>query len=175
MNRTALVLGIALVLPLLIFLAFGLGSDPRSIESPLVGKPAPQFTLADLEGRPHQLADLRGRPVVINFWATWCQPCVVEHPMLLAGARRYDGRAVFLGIVYQDEPALIRRFVEARGAWGPSLLDPGSEVAIAYGVYGAPETFFIDADGVVAEKVTGLVTPEKLDAVLQPLLGPEGA
>ncbi len=170
MNRTALVLGALLVVPLLLFLAVSLGKDPRAIDSPLVGKEAPTFTLEDLEGRVYQLAASRGRPVVINFWATWCQPCVVEHPVLLSGARRYAGRVDFVGVVYQDEPAAIRQFVATRGAWGPSLIDPGSRVAIAYGVYGAPETFIVNAEGTIVEKVTGLVTPQALERILGELL-----
>ena len=170
MNRTALILGALLVAPLLVFLWVSLGKDPRSIESPLVGKPAPTFSLEDLDGNVHRLAESRGRPVVINFWATWCQPCIVEHPVLVSYARRYAGQVDFLGVVYQDEPDAIRRFVATRGAWGPSLVDPGSRVAIAYGVYGAPETFIVGPDGVVVEKVTGLVTPQTLDRILGDLL-----
>lgn len=170
MNRTALILGALLVLPLLIFLAISFRFDPRSIDSPLVGQEAPSFSLADLDGQVHRLSESRGRPVVINFWATWCQPCVVEHPVLQAGARRYRGQVDFLGVVYQDEPGKIRQFVTERGSWGPSLLDPGSEVAISWGVYGAPETFFLDEDGTIVERVAGLVTPQVLERILSELL-----
>lgn len=170
MNRVALILGGVFVVPLLIFLALSFRYDPRAIDSPLIGNQAPTFTLADLDGTVKSLADSSGRPAVINFWATWCQPCVVEHPVLLDGARRYRGRVDFLGIVYQDDPDLIRRFVDTRGAWGPALIDPGSEVAIAYGVYGAPETFFIDGEGRIVERVAGLITPNILDRILGELL-----
>ncbi len=170
MNRVALILGALFVVPLLIFLAISFRYDPRAIDSPLVGKRAPTFTLADLDGRVYQLTESPGRPVVLNFWATWCQPCVVEHPVLLAGARRYAGRVDFVGVVYQDKPELIREFITQRGAWGPSLIDPGSQVAIAYGVYGAPETFFVDSGGTIVERVAGLVTPETLDRILGGLL-----
>jgi cytochrome c biogenesis protein CcmG/thiol:disulfide interchange protein DsbE len=169
-NRTALLLGAAFVLPLLIFLAISFRFDPRAIDSPLVGREAPTFSLADLDGQVHRLSDSRGRPVVINFWATWCQPCVVEHPVLQAGARRYQGQVDFLGVVYQDEPEKIRRFVTERGAWGPSLVDPGSKVAIAYGVYGAPETFFLDENGTIVERVAGLVRPEVMERIISRLL-----
>ncbi|MDX1643699.1 MAG: redoxin domain-containing protein [Thermoanaerobaculia bacterium] len=170
MNRVVLVVGLLIVVPLLIFLAIGFRFDPRTIESPLVGKPAPEFSLVDLDGRPVALDDLLGRPVVINFWATWCQTCIVEHPILLQAARSYEGRAHFVGIVYQDEPEPIRRFVERRGAWGPSLLDPSSRVAIAYGVYGAPETFILDSEGRVVRKVTGMVDWDVLTETLDSLL-----
>jgi cytochrome c biogenesis protein CcmG/thiol:disulfide interchange protein DsbE len=165
-----LILGAVFVVPLIIFLAISFRFDPRSIDSPLVGREAPTFSLADLDGQVHRLAESRGRPVVINFWATWCQPCVVEHPVLQAGARRYSGQVDFIGVVYQDEPEKIRRFIRQRGAWGPALIDPGSEVAIAYGVYGAPETFFLNADGVIVERVAGLVTPQTLDRILTGLI-----
>lgn len=170
MNRTVLVVGALIVVPLLVFLAIGFRFDPRSIESPLIGKPAPEFELEDLDGQRVDLADLGGKPVVINFWATWCQPCVVEHPLLVQASRTYEGRAHFLGIVYQDEPNLIRRFVERRGAWGPSLLDPDSRVAITYGVYGAPETFILDADGTIVRKVTGMLDWDTLSGTLDSLL-----
>lgn len=170
MNRIVLVAGALLVTPLLIFLALGFRSDPNQLDSPLVGQPAPRFALADLDGRVQRLADLRGQPVVINFWATWCQPCVVEHPTLLAGARHYENRVTFLGVVYQDKPDLIRRFVSERGAWGPSLIDDDSKVAIAYGVYGAPETFILDGEGVIVDKITGLVDPRSLTRTLDALL-----
>ncbi len=170
MNRVALVLGAIFVIPLLIFLALSFRNDPRAIDSPLIGKSAPTFTLADLNGDIHSLAAARGRPVVLNFWATWCQPCVVEHPVLVAYARRYAGRVEFVGVIYQDKPELIREFLIQRGTWGPALIDPGSEVAIAYGVYGAPETFIVDADGTIVERIAGLVTPEALDRILGALL-----
>ncbi len=170
MNRTALLLGAALVVPLLIFLALSFRSDPKDLDSPLVGEPAPGFTMTDVDGNSVSLAEFEGQPVVVNFWATWCQPCIVEHPVLMEGARRYAGRVTFLGVVYNDEPDLIRRFVSARGAWGPTLIDSGSEVAIAYGVYGAPETFFIGRDGKITEKWTGAMSGRHLVATLDGLL-----
>ncbi len=170
MNRKVLAIGALIVVPLLVFLALSFGKDPRAIDSPLVGGPAPGFALSDLDGHPVSLAELRGRPVVINFWATWCQPCIVEHPVLVAAARRYEGRVHFLGVVYQDEPRLIRQFLERRGSWGWTLLDPDGATAIAYGVYGAPETFFIDSQGTVRRKITGAMSPELLREVVEGLL-----
>lgn len=169
MNRTVLLIGALIVVPLLIFLAIGFRFDPRRIESPLIGQPGPTFSLVDLDGRPVDLSRLAGQPVVINFWATWCQPCIAEHPMLIEASRRYEGRAHFLGIVYQDEPQLIRRFLAGRGEWGPSLIDPGSQVAISYGVYGAPETFILDAEGTVVRKMTGMLDWSVLNSVLEDL------
>jgi len=169
-NRKVLIVGGLIALPLLVFLAWSFQFNPRYIESPLLDKPAPGFVLQDLEGNVVDLEQLRGKPVLLNFWATWCQPCIVEHPVLQAAARRYEGRAHFLGVIYQDETDAIRRFIRERGAWGPSLIDPEVKVGIAYGVYGAPETFIIDKQGVVVDKVTGALNPRQLDEILRPLL-----
>lgn len=170
LNHKVVVVGAAIVLPLLVVLAVSLRFDPQVIPSPLVGTEAPVFELESLDGERVRLADLRGQPVLINFWATWCQPCIAEHPVLVDGARRYRGRARFLGVIYQDEPDLIERFLAARGSWGSTLIDPGSKVAISYGVYGAPETFILDKTGVIVEKITGPTGPRQLDAFLGPLL-----
>jgi cytochrome c biogenesis protein CcmG/thiol:disulfide interchange protein DsbE len=170
MNRKVLIVGTAIVLPLLVFLALSFGKDPRAIESPLLDAPAPGFDLLDLDGLPVNMDELQGKPVMVNFWATWCQPCVVEHPVLQAIARRYEGRAHFVGIIYQDDPDLIRRFIAQRGGWGRTLLDPDGETAIAYGVYGAPETYFIDSSGTVVRKVTGPMGPDFLSNIIEGLL-----
>ena len=170
MNRTVLLVGGLLVIPLMIFLALSFRSDPRIIDSPLIGKPAPTFELLDLNGVSVSLETNADQPVVLNFWATWCQPCIVEHPVLVATARRYRGRVRFLGVIYQDDPDLIRTFVDSRGSWGPSLVDSRSEVAVAYGVYGAPETFFIDSKGTIVEKITGPLGTQGLEALLAKLL-----
>ncbi len=166
MNRGALIVGALVSLPLLVLLALGFRSDPRSIESPLLGQPAPDFRLAALDGGEVDLGQLRGRPVVVNFWATWCQPCIVEHPLLQRAARQWEGRAHFVGIVYHDEEANIRRFLEQRGSWGRTLIDPDSDVAIRFGVYGAPETFVLDAEGIVRHKVAGLLSAAGLEQML---------
>ena len=128
MNRRVLLFGALIVVPLLVFLALSFGKDPGAVESPLLDAPAPGFALSDLDGQPVTLDQLRGQPVMINFWATWCQPCIVEHPVLQAAARRYEGRAHFIGIVYQDDPELIRGFLARRGGWGRTLLDPKGEM-----------------------------------------------
>jgi cytochrome c biogenesis protein CcmG/thiol:disulfide interchange protein DsbE len=161
-----LLVGGLISLPLLVFLGLGFRSDPKTIESPLVGRPAPAFELRDIEGAAVSLEALRGQPVVLNFWATWCQPCIVEHPVLVRTAERWEGRAHFLGVVYHDETSAIERFLQRRGSWGRTLIDPDSEVAIRYGVYGAPETFIVDRAGVVRQKVTGAMTMAQLERLL---------
>lgn len=170
MNWRVLLIGSALTLPVLIFLGIAFRFNPNAIDSPLVGKPAPEFVLTDLDGNTVSSAALAGQPVVLNFWATWCQPCLYEHPVFVDGARRYEGRVKFVGVVYQDEPASIRRFIAQRGGWGPALLDRDSKVAIAYGVYGVPETFFIDRHGTIVEKLAQPVDRATLDRLLGAML-----
>lgn len=166
MNRTALGVGLLISVPLLVFLALGFRTDPRAVESPLLNHEAPLFELEDLDQNVVSLESLRGKPVVLNFWATWCMPCVAEHPVLVASAERWAGRAHFLGVVYHDEPAAIERFVALRGSWGSSLIDPGAEVAIRYGIFAAPETFIIDRQGVVRHKIVGAMNSQQLERML---------
>lgn len=148
-----LVVGGLVIVPMVVFLAIGLGHDPHVIDSPLIGKPAPAFALADLDGNTVSLEDLKGTPVLMNFWATWCVPCMAEHESFRGATRILGDRVKFVGVVYQDEPSLIRRFLAQRGSWGPTLVDPASKVAISYGVYGVPESYLIDRDGVIVDKI----------------------
>lgn len=170
MNRRALLLGLAVAAGVLAVLAAGLLQDPRQIESPLLGHPAPEFRLARLEGGELALSELAGQPVVINFWATWCQPCIVEHPILQEASVRYAGRVHFVGIVHQDTPQAIGAFLDRYGAWGATLFDPDSTVAIRYGIYGAPETYFLDARGTVRDKVVGALGRQGLMQRVEALL-----
>jgi cytochrome c biogenesis protein CcmG/thiol:disulfide interchange protein DsbE len=170
MNRKVLLGGLLVSVPLLVFLALGFRSNPNEIESPLLGKPAPVFQLRDLDNQVVDLRRFAGRPVVLNFWATWCVPCVAEHGTFRMAASRYGERVTFLGVVYQDEAPAIRSFLQRYGSWGPTLLDPEVAVAIAYGVYGVPETFVIDPRGTIARKFTGEVDARELEAVLQSVL-----
>jgi len=167
MNRRVLGAGLAVSLPLIVILFANLGRDPHSVESPLIGRPAPPFSLEPVDPGPAvSLESLKGRPVVLNFWATWCIPCVEEHEALASAARRLGDGARFYGIVYEDEAAPVRRFLEERGQAYPSLLDADGKAAIAYGVYGVPETYFIDAQGTIVAKFVGPLDPPTLDAYL---------
>jgi cytochrome c biogenesis protein CcmG/thiol:disulfide interchange protein DsbE len=166
-NRRVLVVGAVVALPLVGLLLVSLGRNPQRIDSPLVGMPAPFFRLVPAGGgAPVSLDQLRGRPVVLNFWATWCGPCFDEHPVLLDGARRHAGRAQFLGAIYDDEEAPIVAFLKQHGSAYPTLVDGGGRTAIAYGVYGVPETFFISPTGTITDKYVGPLTSEKLDELL---------
>ena len=168
MNRVVLVLGLLIVLPLVGVLALNIDRNPGSIDSPLVGKQAPTFRLERVaSGSPVDLAELRGRPVVINFWATWCVPCYQEHAVLVSEARRRGEQVEFLGIVYQDEKDRVARFLDERGGGYANLMDDSGKTAIAYGVYGVPETFFLDPSGKVVSKFTGPLNRRSLDDLLE--------
>lgn len=172
MNRKVLSAGAALTLPLIGLLLLGLGRDPKQIDSPLVGRPAPAFRLVPVGGgEPVALESLRGKVVVINFWATWCVPCYQEHPVLVEAARRTTGDPVFIGIVYDDDEAKVKAFLAKQGAGYASLLDDNGKTAIAYGVYGVPESFFISPDGKVTSKHVGPLTPKLLQAFVQKARG----
>lgn len=171
-NLKILLLGLAVVVPLVIVLANGFRYDPKEIASPLVGKPAPDFQLTALDGaQTVQLSALKGTPVVVNFWATWCVPCQAEHGTLLQLARAFEGKVAFLGVVYQDEPGNIQKWLDKRGSFYPQLIDTGSKAALAYGVYGVPETYVIDRSGTIVDKVVGPVSGPAMTASLTTLLG----
>lgn len=166
--------GVAVVAALL---GFGLTREPGNVRSPLLGRPAPEFTLRTLDGEETiSLSDLRGRVVVINFWASWCLECKIEHPHLEAAWSRFRDRGVvFLGIPFQDLPAKSREYAEATGGGWPMLEDPGSRTGIAYGVFGVPETYFIGPDGRIASKHVGPVTYDLLSERITALLREEAA
>jgi len=145
--------------PVVLLLGYGLTRNPRIVPSPLPGQPAPDFALETLDGDTLRLADLRGQVVVLNFWASWCLACIDEHPLLVEAARRYRDRGVrIVGVVYQDTRENARAWMAERGGDWTNVLDPGSRTAIAYGLLGVPETFFIDRDGRVAYKQIGPLT-----------------
>lgn len=167
MNRKVLVIGLIVALPLVALLFASLSRDPTHIESPLIGRPAPAFSLAPVDGGMLlSLDSLRGRVIVLNFWATWCVPCVEEHAALAQAAQQLGRETAFLGVVYEDSEAQVRAFLQRGGAAYPMVMDPGGRTAIAYGVYGVPETFFISADGVIVDKQVGLLTPERLSQLI---------
>lgn len=152
----------AVSLPLLALLAFGLRGNPHADATPLLNQPAPPLALRTLDGHPLSLVSLRGKPVVLNFWASWCPSCKDEHAALLSAWRRYGTRVRFVGVLFSDSPAAARHYMVRHGGRWPSLRDPGQEAAIGYGVAGPPESFFIDRRGVIRAKVVGPLSPAVL-------------
>lgn len=163
----ALVIG----LPLIVVLATGFGRDPSAIVSPLLNKPAPSFDLRTIDNRSISWADLRGKPIVLNFWASWCGGCKYEHPYLLSAWRNYSSRGVkFVGVIYQDSASGARDFMRNNGGSWPVVTDPGQQTALNYGVVKLPETYFIDRRGVIRYKSLGPVTPSMLNQQISRLL-----
>ncbi len=166
MNRTVLIVGIVIVAAIVFILFAGLGKDPAHIDSPLVGRPAPPFALKAVgTGEMLDIEKLHGKPVILNFWATWCGPCYEEHPTLVANARNLPD-VQFVGVVFNDDEDKILRFLAERGTAYPTLLDAQGKTAIAYGVGGVPETFFINPAGTIVAKFEGPLTTEALQANL---------
>jgi cytochrome c biogenesis protein CcmG/thiol:disulfide interchange protein DsbE len=164
-------------LPLALFvllagmLGFGLRLDPHEVPSPLIGKPAPAFALAQLDPDAGILArdDLRGQVWMLNVWASWCETCRDEQPMLVDFAKQH--RVPLVGLNYKDTradgSAWLRRYGNPYRA---TLFDADGKVGIDFGVYGVPETFVIDRQGVVRLKVIGALTPEVVARRIEPML-----
>jgi cytochrome c biogenesis protein CcmG/thiol:disulfide interchange protein DsbE len=155
------------LLPVLVFagllavFAVGLQRDPSYVPSPLVGKPAPDFSLAALEdpSRTVTRADLLGKVSLVNVWGTWCTGCRQEHDVLMEIARE-SGIPIY-GLNWKDDPALARRWLlELGNPYVAVAMDLDGRAAIDWGVYGAPETFLLDADGTVLYKHIAPLTME---------------
>jgi cytochrome c biogenesis protein CcmG/thiol:disulfide interchange protein DsbE len=161
-----------IVIPLILLFSYGFGRDPRAIPSQLIGKPMPTFSLVTIDGQAVTADELRGRPLLLNFWASWCGPCVAEHQVLLDAASRYGDRVEIVGVLFQDSADGARAFLAQYGEGGwPVLLDPDGGLALDFGVTGPPETYFVDASGIVRYKQFGPLTAGVIDTQLAPLLG----
>ena len=158
--------------PVILLLAYGFRTDPKAIPSPLVQKAAPDFRLKAFGGGEISLAELKGKPVVLNFWASWCYPaCYEEAPLLEATWRKYKEQGlVMLGVVIQDKEPNAREFMKRFDFSFPNGMDPGSKISIDFGVYGVPETFFIDRQGRIVFKHVGALTPQLVEAQVRTLL-----
>jgi cytochrome c biogenesis protein CcmG/thiol:disulfide interchange protein DsbE len=152
------------VLPIGWLLLSGFGRDPMEISSPLIGQPAPEWTLTTLDGGTLSSADLAGRPYVVNFWASWCGPCVDEHPVLTGTHEELGAELAMVGVLYQDDPDDARAFLARYGATGyDHVVDEGGRLAIDFGVTGPPESYFVDADGIVRAKQFGPLNEALMD------------
>ena len=177
MNRVWRILPVALFSALAALFLIGLyGRPPSTIPSALIGKPAPAFALpaiAELQasdGKPVPglvLADLKGRGVtVVNVFASWCVPCRDEHPQLLALSR---SGVRLVGINYKDDPENARRFLGSLGnPYSAVGSDASGRTAVEWGVYGVPESFVVDSEGIIRFKQIGPISPEQLASVVLP-------
>ena len=168
MKRFLIPLGIFIVL--VGFLGIGLKLDPREVPSPLIGKPAPDFKVALLSDPAKQLspADLRGKVWLFNVWASWCASCRQEHEVLLDLSKQ--GGVLIYGMDYKDQPGDAQAVLNRYGnPYVETVVDLDGRVGINYGVYGVPETYLIDKNGIIRYKHTGPVTPEILDKKILPL------
>ena len=158
--------------PVLVLLAYGFRMSPRDIPSPLLGRPAPAFALATLEGAPWSLEANRGKVVVLNFWASWCYPaCYEEAPVLERNWRGYRERGVVVvGVDIQDKRDAALKFVGDFGLTFPVAQDLKGTVSVDYGVYGVPETFFVDRQGRIRVKHVGAVTDDVFRTTVDRLL-----
>ena len=159
-------------LPVVGLLAYGFRTDPRAVPSPLVGRSAPAFALTTFGGKAMSLESYRGKVVVLNFWASWCYPaCYEEAPVLEASWRRLEPQGVVvLGVAIQDKVPDSLEFIRRFGLTFPNAPDPAGKVSIDYGVYGVPETFIIDRQGVIRRKHVGAVTDGVFRESVEPLL-----
>jgi cytochrome c biogenesis protein CcmG/thiol:disulfide interchange protein DsbE len=151
------------------------GKDTSAIASPLIGKPVPVFSLPVL-GQPDRQfgnAQLLGRPYLLNVWGSWCVNCREEHPLLSALAR--SGRVRVVGYNYKDAPEEAQRWLDSFGnPYETVVADEEGRVALDFGIYGAPETYFVDANGIIRWKHVGPITPGVLQAELEPVMAQAG-
>ncbi|AZE60205.1 MULTISPECIES: DsbE family thiol:disulfide interchange protein [Pseudomonas fluorescens group] len=156
MKRWLMVVPLALFLLVAVFLYRGLYLDPAELPSAMIGKPFPAFNLPTVHGdKTLTQADLRGKPALVNVWATWCISCRVEHPVLNKLAEK---GVVIYGINYKDDnAAALKWLAEFHNPYQLDIRDEDGNLGLNLGVYGAPETFFIDAKGVIRDKYVGVI------------------
>ena len=167
-SRRGLVFGLILVAILAVVALFAAGLQ-QTARGPEIGKPAPEFTLPLFDGGEISLAELRGKVVVINFWASWCDPCREEAPVLERMWREYRDRGVvFLGVNYVDVESEARKYLKEFDVTYPNGPDVGQKIARAYRIRGVPETFFVDPQGNIAPIiVNGQPQPKKISPITE--------
>jgi peroxiredoxin len=137
-----------------------------AIQSPAIGKQAPDFTLETADGRTLRLSEQRGKPVLINFWATWCGPCVIEMPNIQEYYEKYPGQFEVLAVNADEPEREVQDFAESMNLTFPLLLDPGNKVNSLYRLRGYPTTFILDAEGVVQIQHIGSLSEKQLEEYL---------
>jgi cytochrome c biogenesis protein CcmG/thiol:disulfide interchange protein DsbE len=167
----ALVVGLAIV-ALLGLMIWGIGKRAAGTvgDVPVTTRPAPNFTVPLFEGGPFELASARGKPVLVNFWASWCIPCEEEAATLEQMSRAYKDRVVFIGVNVQDTDPLARGFLRKFGVTYPNGRDASGSVSVDYGMSGVPETYFVDRGGQLVRKWQGPLDEPRLRQFLDDLL-----
>ncbi len=161
----------AFFVSLIILFVFGLGDDPRLLPSPLIDKPAPHFNLPTLTNPETRLktSDLKGQVSLLNVWASWCVACRSEHPLLVAATNNHQFN--LYGLNYKDERHNATQWLQKLGnPYIESGFDQQGIVGIDYGVYGVPETFVLDKNGIIRYKHVGPLTQQQLETVIMPLI-----
>ena len=166
-TRRGLWIAAAVAVPVLLLITVLATRQPaqtRLGDSPLLGKQAPAVEADTIDGEPFRLTDTRGRLVLVNFFATWCVPCRLEHGDLIQISQRGD--AAVVGVVYSDNVQAVREFRDEKGGDWPMLVDPRGRVALDFGVAGVPESYLIDPEGRIAAKVVGGIRAVDFDRLL---------
>jgi cytochrome c biogenesis protein CcmG, thiol:disulfide interchange protein DsbE len=142
-------------------------SNAASLSGGLIGSPAPEFALKSIDGSTVQLSELRGKALMVNFWATWCPPCKEEMPVLQSAYEKYrDEGFEFVGIDMKEDEATVRNFVEEGGYSWTFLLDSDGQVSNSYRVVGVPTTYFIDREGIIQGMFIGAISKSVLESKL---------
>jgi cytochrome c biogenesis protein CcmG/thiol:disulfide interchange protein DsbE len=170
---------VAVAVPLAIFVAILATRDAattRAADSPLLSQPAPDVTANTIDGAQVRLSDLRGKWVLVNFFATWCVPCVEEHPELVNFSTVHEqaGDAQVVGVVYSDSVSAVKDFRAEKGGTWPMLTDSNGKIALDFGVSGVPESFLVNPEGIVVSKIIGGVQRPELERLLARAKGPAG-
>jgi len=163
------------ILGFIALLAFGFSTDPKKVPSPLLGRPAPDFEVTALNSSQKiRLSKLKGKFVLLNFWASWCQECILEANVLETFHKKYGsetGQIQVIGIAIQDTPEKAKAFANRFGkTYFLGIDDSAGNIAMDYGIYGVPETYFINLDGKIIFKHIGGVTTEFVEKQFRPLL-----
>ena len=167
--RLVAVVGAVVAVVFVAVLATRPSAATRLAESPLLGKAAPFPVTRTIEGERFDLAELRGEWVLVNFFATWCTPCRVEHPELLSFSRRHFqmGDASVVSVVYDDDVNNIREFLRKEGGEWPFVMDPEGKIALDFGVRGVPESYLVSPSGIIAARIVGGVRADQLERLLE--------
>src|SRR6266571_5847396 len=170
-RRLGAALVVIAILGLVVTLALAFRRDPHDIKTGTIGKPAPVFSLERLDGSGKvTLADLSGKVVVVNFFASWCLPCTQENPALVRVYERYRASdVVMLGVNYQESRDNGLAYVRRMGMGWTTVADDDGRVALSYGIFGPPETFFIGPDGVIAGRHIGPIDEATLVTAIEKL------